>query len=603
MSSAASTSTYLDNLYQEKFGRKPDASGKAYWTKQIEQGADLSAVANAFDASDEAKRREQTNTAKGVANASTVRLSDNLTDPTTKQAARRHEEENLGKVSLTKSYQTTFNNTANNIASSNSSSGSTNNVTITPSSSNSSSSSSGPVMGPVNTSSNNSGGGSSSSSSTITTTGISDEQKIEDLYKNILGRDSDADGKDYWVKSLKSGTPLAEIKNAFLKSPEFDKTSTEWLKNQYKDQLNRELDPTGKDITGADYWLDELKSGKSRADVKRDIGLNDEAWLAGIYESVLKRPLSGLDPSSGAAGVGAGWDDGSVDGELTGGREYWMKDLETLMAGGMSSEEARASVLANINRSDEKRCLDSTGVAMNVNYATGECGETPVGDCPAGQTRNPSTGACETPVIPDPGCDPGFSMVNGTCVEDDDDTTQTCQTGYTWNGTACQKDSTGDDDDNPSTNPGSGTDPGDEGNWMGPGNESDPLDDPSGAYSKDDPTQSYTNKKKEYQELFALTQGDRDRLDKGDSSYTGGEVGAYTKGTSRLTTGRTVGGNQASIRPTNLKSGGASYSNQSDDPGMITSGPKARDDRPYAKSGMKKGAGRNTSFFFDKRYL
>ena len=70
-----------------------------------------------------------------------------------------------------------------------------------------------------------------------------------------------------------------------------------------------------------------------------------------------------------------------------------------------------------------------------------------------------------------------------------------------------------------------------------------------------------------------------------------------------MTTGRTVGGNQASIRPTNLKSGGASYSNQSDDPGMITAGPRARDDRPYAKSGMKKGAGRNTSFFFDKRYL
>ena len=154
MSSAASTSTYLDNLYQEKFGRKPDAAGKAYWTKQIEKGADLSSVANAFDASDEAKRREQTNTAKGVANASTVRLSDNLTDATTKQAARQHEEQNLGKVSLTKSYQTAFNDTANNIASSvKSSSGSVNtpNTTVTAASSNSSSSS------------NNSGGGSSSS--------------------------------------------------------------------------------------------------------------------------------------------------------------------------------------------------------------------------------------------------------------------------------------------------------------------------------------------------------------------------------------------------------------------------------------------------------
>ena len=153
-------------------------------------------------------------------------------------------------------------------------------------------------------------------------------------------------------------------------------------------------------------------------------------------------------------------------------------------------------------------------------------------------------------------------------------------------------------------NPGSGTDPGNEGNWMGPGNESDPLDDPSGAYSKENPTQSYDNKKKEYEELFQLEQQDRDRLNKGDSSYTGGEVGSYVGASSHLTTGRTVGGgNQASIKPSNLQSGGASWSDRTDDSGMVTAGPGSSRNRPYAKAGLKRGAPKRSSFYYDKSYL
>ena len=57
MSSLADTGAYLDQLYQEKFGRAPDAAGKAYWKAELDSGkTSPDRVAELFDASDEAKQ-------------------------------------------------------------------------------------------------------------------------------------------------------------------------------------------------------------------------------------------------------------------------------------------------------------------------------------------------------------------------------------------------------------------------------------------------------------------------------------------------------------------------------------------------------------------
>ena len=57
MASLADTGAYLDQLYQEKFGRAPDAAGKAYWQAEIDSGkTSPDRVAELFDASDEAKQ-------------------------------------------------------------------------------------------------------------------------------------------------------------------------------------------------------------------------------------------------------------------------------------------------------------------------------------------------------------------------------------------------------------------------------------------------------------------------------------------------------------------------------------------------------------------
>ena len=57
MASAVSASATLDNLYQEKFGRAPDAAGKAYWQGQMEKGMSATEVAGHFDRSAEMQGR------------------------------------------------------------------------------------------------------------------------------------------------------------------------------------------------------------------------------------------------------------------------------------------------------------------------------------------------------------------------------------------------------------------------------------------------------------------------------------------------------------------------------------------------------------------
>ena len=55
--------TSLHGLYQEKFGRAPDASGYAYWSDQISKGASLDSVATLFDNSAEGQKHAKVKSA------------------------------------------------------------------------------------------------------------------------------------------------------------------------------------------------------------------------------------------------------------------------------------------------------------------------------------------------------------------------------------------------------------------------------------------------------------------------------------------------------------------------------------------------------------
>ena len=57
MPSLVDTGAYLDQLYQQKFGRVPDAEGKAYWKAELESGKITpEKVSQIFDNTDEAKQ-------------------------------------------------------------------------------------------------------------------------------------------------------------------------------------------------------------------------------------------------------------------------------------------------------------------------------------------------------------------------------------------------------------------------------------------------------------------------------------------------------------------------------------------------------------------
>jgi hypothetical protein len=66
--------------------------------------------------------------------------------------------------------------------------------------------------------------------------------------------------------------------------------------------------------------------------------------------------------------------------------------------------------------------------------------------------------------------------------------------------------------------------------------------------------------------------------------------------TSRLRSGFTVGGFPGSRR-TNLSSGSTATSDRSRKRSQITAGPKVKDDRPYARQGMRSGSDTGSTFF------
>ena len=119
---------------------------------------------------------------------------------------------------------------------------------------------------------------------------------------------------------LKSNQQSAiERTDAWKKDPS---TST-WLRDVYQRDLGRDVGEEG-----LNYWGEEFRGGKSKADIERDIGLSDEKWLQDTYKTELGRGLRNE------------------------GRSYWMNDLK----GGAT----RADVLANIKRSDEWKTRNAT---------------------------------------------------------------------------------------------------------------------------------------------------------------------------------------------------------------------------------------------------
>lgn len=97
------------------------------------------------------------------------------------------------------------------------------------------------------------------------TTGIAvvaneQEAQAQRLYKAIFNRDADRDGSQYWSEQVKNGFDLHSIAQCFIESPESQSmgqlTDEQFVEKLYNNALGRASDPTGKA-----YWLDQLATG------------------------------------------------------------------------------------------------------------------------------------------------------------------------------------------------------------------------------------------------------------------------------------------------------------------------------------------------------
>jgi hypothetical protein len=119
--------------------------------------------------------------------------------------------------------------------------------------------------------------------------------QITGLYKDILGREPDQGGLDYWTKTLQGGTKITDIQNQMKSSNEYLVAHPDALKTQitntYKDILGREPDQGG-----LDYWSQQIKQGQTLADLQNQFKSSPEYLAA--------HPTSQITGGGGFGGTG-----------------------------------------------------------------------------------------------------------------------------------------------------------------------------------------------------------------------------------------------------------------------------------------------------------
>ena len=125
------------------------------------------------------------------------------------------------------------------------------------------------------------------------------------IYQATLDREPDQEGFEYWTDQLSSGQSVSDVISSFLSSPEFtskygDTTNGEFVTLLYQNVLDREPDQGG-----YDYWVGELDSGTTRDDVVVGFAESDEfkAALAPTLNDYMQANFSWWqDTISGGSG-------------------------------------------------------------------------------------------------------------------------------------------------------------------------------------------------------------------------------------------------------------------------------------------------------------
>ncbi|WP_226924525.1 DUF4214 domain-containing protein, partial [Halomonas sp. 3A7M] len=118
---------------------------------------------------------------------------------------------------------------------------------------------------------------------------------VSTLYHDILLREPDEAGANYWTAALDSGTAdVATTINSMVASNEFQ-LQIQTIITLYSVHLLRTADPSG-----LKYWVNEYRNGLALEEISNSFqasnefeatvsNLNDTTWLTQLYNSVLNR--------------------------------------------------------------------------------------------------------------------------------------------------------------------------------------------------------------------------------------------------------------------------------------------------------------------------
>jgi hypothetical protein len=164
------------------------------------------------------------------------------------------------------------------------------------------------------------------SATTVAALPTGPDSQVASLYLDLLGRDADASGLSYWSGLLASGTPMSQVVNGIMASPEYQDRV---LNDLYQKYLGRPVDSVG-----MASWLPVLQSSGSSAvaagllgslEFFAKAGGTNTDFLRALYLDALGRAI---DPTA-----------------LT-------NDLQMLQAG-VSREQIAAGVLGSSEKAQE----------------------------------------------------------------------------------------------------------------------------------------------------------------------------------------------------------------------------------------------------------
>jgi len=118
-------------------------------------------------------------------------------------------------------------------------------------------------------------------------------EKVALLYEAALDRKPDIPGLNYWIDTLEAGVSIRDIAGSFTNSAEFTSNFNTTSNDAFVAQLYLNVLGRNAEQAGADYWLGVMGNGHSRSDVL--VGFAESAenranaadWLGGVhYEAV-----------------------------------------------------------------------------------------------------------------------------------------------------------------------------------------------------------------------------------------------------------------------------------------------------------------------------